>query len=124
MNILGDPDNLAIFAGYVASLMMAGGYLAIGSAMSAMASSQVAAFVLGVLISFVFTAIGLPLVLDTISGVLGGGVSEMVSSLSVMRHVEAAQRGVIELRAVFFFVSLMALFLSWTALAVDARRGG
>jgi ABC-2 type transport system permease protein len=41
-----------------------------------------------------------------------------------MRHFEAAQRGVIELRAVVFFLSLMALFLSWTVLAVDARRGG
>jgi len=124
MNVLGDPDNLAILAGYIASLLMAGGYLAIGSAMSSMVSSQVSAFVLGVLICFVMTAMGLPLVLNTVSGWLGGGLSEAISSLSIMRHFEAAQRGVIELRAVAYFGSLIALFLGWTVLAVDARRGG
>ncbi len=124
MNVLGDPDNLAILAGYVASLLMAGGYIAIGSAMSAMVSSQVSAFVLGVLICFVLTAMGLPLVLDTVSGWLGGGLSEQIASLSVMRHFEAAQRGVIEARALVYFGTLIALFLGWTVLAIDARRGG
>lgn len=124
MNVLGDPDNAAIITAYLASLLMAGAYIAIGSAMSALVSSQVAAFVLAVLVAFLFTAAGLPFTQGAISSIFGSGVSEIIASLSIMRHFEAAQRGVIELRSMFYFVTLIGLFLAFTALAVDARRGG
>lgn len=124
VNVLGSPDNAAIFTAYLASLLMAGAYIAIGSAMSALTPAQVVAFVLAVLISFLLTALGLPLVLDFFSGIVGGPVAETVARFSIMHHFDAAQRGVVEFRSVFYFVSLIALCLGFTALAVDARRGG
>ncbi len=124
VNVLGSPDNAAIFTAYLASLLMAGAYLAIGSAMSALTPAQVVAFVLAVLISFLLTALGLPLVLDFFSGIVGGGVAEAVARFSILHHFDAAQRGVVEFRSLFYFGSLIALCLSFTALAVDARRGG
>lgn len=124
INILGSPDNAAIFTAYLASLMMAGAYLAIGSMMSALTPAQIVAFVLSVLVSFLLTALGLPLVLDFFSGIVGGGVAEVLARFSIMHHFDAAQRGVVEFRSVFYFVSLIALCLGYTMLAVDARRGG
>ena len=124
VNILGSPDNAAIFTGYLASLLMAGAYIAIGSAMSALTQAQIVAFVLAVLISFLLTALGLPLVLDFFSGVIGGGVAEAITRFSLLHHFDAAQRGVVEFRSVFYYVSLIALCLGLTVLAVDARRGG
>lgn len=124
INILGAPDNAAIATGYLASLLMAGGYLAIGSAMSALTAQQVIAFVLGVLVAFVLTALGLPLVSDFFAGFVGGGAAEAIARFSIIHHFDAAQRGVVELRSIYYFVSLIALMLVWTALAVDARRGG
>jgi ABC-2 type transport system permease protein len=124
VNVLGAPDNAAIFTGYVSSLLMAGAYLAIGSAMSALTPAQVVAFVLAVLVSFVLTALGLPLVSDFFAGFVGGGVAEAISWFSILHHFDAAQRGVVEFRSVFYFGSLIALCLGFTALAVDARRGG
>ncbi len=124
VNVLGSPDNAAIFTAYLASLLMAGAYLAIGSAMSALTPAQVVAFVLAVLISFLLTALGLPLVLDFFSGLAGGGIAEAVARFSILHHFDAAQRGVVEFRSLFYFGSLIALCLSFTALAVDARRGG
>ncbi len=124
VNILGAPDNAAIFTAYLASLLMAGAYIAIGSAMSALTNTQIVAFVLAVLVSFVLTALGLPLVLDFFSGAIGGGLAEAVARFSILHHFDAAQRGVVEFRSVFYFVSLIALFIGFTALAVDARRGG
>jgi hypothetical protein len=47
-----------------------------------------------------------------------------VARFSIMHHFDAAQRGVVEFRSIFYFVSLIALSLGFTALAVDARRGG
>ena len=124
VNFLGSPDNAAIFVGYLASLLMAGAYIAIGAAMSALTATQVVAFVLAVLVSFVLTAAGLPLVLNFMKGVIGGQMAEGISSLSILQHFDAAQRGVIELRSVFYFLSLITLALSGAALAVDSRRGG
>lgn len=124
INILGSPDNAAIFTAYLASLLMAGAYLAIGSMMSALTPAQIVAFVLSVLVSFLLTALGLPLVLDFFSGFVGGGVAEALARFSIMHHFDAAQRGVVEFRSVFYFVSLIALCLGFTTLAVDARRGG
>ena len=124
VNILGAPDNAAIFTAYLASLLMAGAYIAIGSAMSALTNTEIVAFVLAVLVSFVLTALGLPLVLDFFSGAIGGALAEAVARFSILHHFDAAQRGVVEFRSVFYFVSLIALFIGFTALAVDARRGG
>ena len=124
VNFLGHPDNAAIFVGYLASFLMAGAYIAIGSAMSALTATQVVAFVLAVLVSFVLTAAGLPLVLNFLKGMIGGATAEGISSLSILQHFDAAQRGVIEFRSLFYFVSLIALALSGAALAVDSRRGG
>jgi ABC-2 type transport system permease protein len=70
------------------------------------------------------TAAGLPLVLDFLKGSLGGGLAEGISSLSILQHFDAAQRGVIELRSLVYFLSLIALALTGSVLAVDARRGG
>ncbi|GAM99570.1 gliding motility protein GldF [alpha proteobacterium U9-1i] len=124
VNVLGNADNAAIFTGYLASLLMAGAYLAIGSMMSALTPAQVVAFVLAVLVAFVLTALGLPLVSDFFSGVVGGPAAEAISRFSLLHHFDAAQRGVVEFRSVFYFVSLIALCLGLNALAVDARRGG
>jgi len=124
VNVLGDPDNAAIFTAYIGSFLMAGAYLAIGSAMSALTPAQVVAFVLAVIVSFLLTALGLPLVMDFFSGFVGGGVAEAIGRFSLLHHFDAAQRGVVEFRSIFFFGSLIGLFLTFTALAVDARRGG
>jgi ABC-2 type transport system permease protein len=124
VNVLGSPDNAAIFTAYLASVLMAGAYIAIGSAMSALTQAQIVAFVLAVLVSFLLTALGLPLVLDFFSGWAGGGVAEAIARFSILHHFDAAQRGVVEFRSVFYFASLIALCLGFTALAVDARRGG
>ncbi|MBL8548035.1 MAG: heme exporter protein CcmB [Hyphomonadaceae bacterium] len=124
VNALGSPDNAAIFTAYLASLLMAGAYIAIGSVMSSITQAQIVAFVLAVLVSFLLTALGLPLVLDFFSGFVSGGIGEGIARFSILHHFDAAQRGVVEFRSVFYFVSLIALCLGFTALAVDARRGG
>lgn len=124
VNLLGSPDNAAIFTAYLASLLMAGAYIAIGSAMSALTQAQIVAFVLAVLVSFLLTALGLPLVMDFFADLVSGGIAEMISRFSLLHHFDAAQRGVVEFRSVFYFLSLIALCLGFTMLAVDARRGG
>ena len=54
VNYLGEPDNTVILAGYLGSLLMAGGFLAIGACISALTKNQVIAFVVSFVICFAF----------------------------------------------------------------------
>ena len=120
VNWLGAPDNTAIFLTYVISFLMAGGYLAIACAMSAAAGNQVVAFVLSVAVGFVFTAAGLPVV----ASAFGPGLAETMASFSLLTHFEAAQRGVLEMRALVFYIGFIAVWLAFNAIWVSARKGG
>lgn len=124
VNWLGSPDNAAILLTYAMSFLMAGGYLAIACAMSAAARNQVVAFVLSVAVGFLFTAAGLPVVTSGLSGMFGPGVADALASFSLLTHFEAAQRGVLELRAITFYIGFIALWLTLNAIWVSARKGG
>ena len=67
VNYLGNPDNGTIVAGYIGSWLMAGGFLAIGSCMSALTRNQVVAFILSVVVCFGFLLSGLPMVMNLFS---------------------------------------------------------
>lgn len=123
VNVLGQPDNGAIAAAYVATMLMAGGYVAIGTALSAVTGAQVVAFVLAVLVGFLFTALGAPTTLS-FARTLGPNLADVLGAISILAHYETAQRGVLDLRALIFFASLIVLFLYATAVAVEAKRGG
>jgi len=113
-----------ILAGYIGSLFMAGGYLAIGACISAATRSQVVAFVISVVVCFLFTVSGLPMVLDFFSGWLPQTLIDLVASFSFLTHFYAIVNGVIDLRDVIYFASLIALWLFAGALVVDARKAG
>ncbi|HTO39529.1 MAG TPA: ABC transporter permease, partial [Rhizomicrobium sp.] len=64
VNYLGNPDNGVILASYLGSFLMAGSYLAIGACISATTNNQVIAFVVSVVVCFLFTVSGAPMVID------------------------------------------------------------
>ena len=122
VNFLGSPDNAAIALGYLMSFMMAGSYVAMSTALSALAGNQVVAFVLAVTIGFIFTAMGLPLVASGVTDMFGPAASETTRLFSFLTHFEAAQRGVLEFRAVFFYGGVTILWLTVNTLWVARRR--
>jgi ABC-2 type transport system permease protein len=119
---LGSPDHAAIALTYGMSLLMAGAYLSIACALSAAAGNQVVAFVLSVAVGVVFTAAGTPLVLGSANAVFGPRLADAIGNMSLLGHFETAQRGVLEARAMVFYVSFIALWLCLNTLWVDARR--
>src|SRR5471032_3053228 len=68
VNYLGAPDNGVILASYIGSFLMAGAYLSIGAAISAATSNQVIAFVITLVVCFLFTAAGASAVMDAFQG--------------------------------------------------------
>lgn len=111
VNYLGDPDNGVIFAAYCGSLLMAGGFLAIGACLSALTRNQVIAFVLSVVVCFGFLLSGFPLVLDLFSGWAPQLLIDGIASLSFLTHFSNISRGVIDFRDLIYFGLLIGAFL-------------
>lgn len=124
VNWLGHPDNAAIAIAYAMSFLMAGGYLAVACAMSSVSANQVIAFVLSVAVGFLFTAAGLPLVASGMTSTFGASFAESLASFSLLTHFDAAQHGVLEGRALIFYLGFIALFLTLNSIWVGARKGG
>lgn len=124
VNYLGNPDNGVIFAGYVGSLLMAGGYIAIGSCISALTKNQVIAFVVTVVVCLMFILGGFPMVLDLLDDWMPSVILETVSSFSFLSHFEAIQNGVVDTRDLVFFLSLIALWLFANAIVLEIKKAG
>lgn len=121
VNYLGEPDNGVIAAGYLGCLLVAGAFLAVGAAMSAMTKNQVVAFVLAVAVCFLFTVAGSPIINDFLSQRMPV-LAEVARGLSITERFNSLVRGVIALRDVVFFGSFMGFFLFVNAVVIDHRK--
>ena len=122
VNYLGNPDNGVILGSYIGSFMMAGGYLAIGAVLSATTKNQVIAFVVTLMVCMAFLLVGLQPVRAIITSWLPLAIADTIASLSFMTHWEAITKGVIDLRDVLFFASLIAVMMFANAIVLDLKK--
>jgi ABC-2 type transport system permease protein len=123
VNYLGQPDNGAIVTGYIGSLLMAGAFLAIGACVSAATKSQVIAFIIAVVICFLFLLAGFPPVTEFLKGVqMPEAVISAVTSFSFLTRFDAIAKGVIDLRDLIFFSTLIAACLVMNAFILEAKK--
>ena len=124
VNLLGDPDNGMIAAGYLGSLFLAGAYLAITCMTSAMTRNQVVAFILAVVICLFLILAGFNPVTDLLVRWASPAVVDTVAAFSVVTHYDGFQRGVIDLRDLFFFLSVIGFALFATGVIIRGHRAG
>lgn len=122
VNYLGDPDNGVILATYLGSLLMAGAFLAIGTCLSALTRNQVVAFILTVLVCFLFLLAGFPLVLDVFQGWLPQQLVDTIASLGFLTHFQDISKGVLSLRSLVYFLLVMGFWLIASAIVIDAKK--
>lgn len=124
-NYLGAPDNTVILAGYIGSLIMAGGFLAIGSCISALTKNQVIAFVVSVVICFCFVMSGFTVVLDFFHFIgAPQAIVDVIGSFSFLAHFESIKKGVIDIRDIIYFATLIAFWLYANTLAINLKKAG
>lgn len=124
---LGRPDAGVIASGYLGSGLLAGAYLAVGMMTSALTRNQVISFVLSVVICFFLLIAGWPPVTDLLVRVVHDRpwlewLVHAVASFSVMPHFESIQRGVVDLRDLVYYASVMGFMLFATHLVLDNRK--
>jgi len=122
VNYLGNPDNGVILTAYIGSLLMAGAFLAVGSCISAANRNQVVAFIITIVICFIFLVSGTPIVLDFFAGWAPQSIVDAVSGLSFLSHFSSLSKGVIDLRDMLYFLLLISAWLYATTIVLDIKK--
>jgi ABC-2 type transport system permease protein len=122
VNYLGDPDNGVIAAGYIGSWLMAGGFLAIGSCMSALTRNQVVAFILSVVVCFGFLVSGLPMVSDLFSAWAPQSLLDAIADFSFLAHFSTISRGVIDVRDLVYFALVIGVWLLANTIVLEMKK--
>jgi len=122
VNVLGDPDNGVIIAAYLGSWLMAGGFLAISACLSAATRNQVVAFILAVVVCFLFLLSGLPMVLDVFRGWLPQPLVDAIANLSFLVHYSSLSRGVIDLRDLVYFALVIGFWLTANRIVLELKK--
>ncbi|WJG08513.1 ABC transporter permease subunit [Aliiglaciecola sp. LCG003] len=122
VNYLGDPDNGVIIAAYIGSWLMSGAFLAVGMCMSALTKNQVVAFILAVVLCFIFVVSGSNIILDAFKDWAPSIVMDTVASFSFLSHFESIAKGVIALNDVGFFILSIAVWLYASLLIIEHKK--
>ena len=121
VNVLGSPDNGMIVAGYIGSFLLAGAYLALSCLTSALTRNQVVAFILSVVACLFLILAGFTPVTDLLSRWASASFVDAVAAFSVITHFDGFQKGVIDSRDLFFFLSVTGFSLFATSVVLRNR---
>ncbi|MDF2118081.1 ABC transporter permease subunit [Roseiarcaceae bacterium H3SJ34-1] len=122
VNYLGSPDNGVIVASYLGSWLMAGAFLAISAAVSALTKNQVLAFIGAVVVGFLFVMAGFDLVLSAVKPWAPQIIVQAISSMSFIGHFQRITDGVLEVPALIFFISLIAFALWLNVRILEVKK--
>ncbi len=117
---LGNPEGNLDFGStlgsYFGLLFLIASYTAIGIFTSTLSENQIVAFILSVLLCFVFY-----FGFDGIS-TYAGSFDLIVSSIGMDYHFKSMSRGVLDTRDILYFISITVLFLSLTAFKLKSLK--
>jgi ABC-2 type transport system permease protein len=122
INFLGNPDNGTILASYLGALIMAAGFLGVGSFASSITKNQLIAFLVSGAICFLLVIIGFPMVTDWMRNYVPLWLADAISSLSFYTHFANITKGVLDLRDLLFFALFTIFFLLASTVVLDARK--
>lgn len=119
---LGNPDNGAIFGGYLGTLLLGAFFLSIGIFFSGFCRDQIVAFVVSLLACFTIFLLGTNFIasyLDDLVPNLGSALSTLIGMVD---HYNTFTRGVFELVDVVYFVVWTVMFLVLNIMFIEQRN--
>jgi ABC-2 type transport system permease protein len=122
VNVLGDPDNGAIFAAYLGCFFVAAGFLAVGSFTSSITRNQLIAFLLAAAVCVVLLMAGFPAVINLVQRWAPAWLVDGVASLSFLTHFENITKGVLDLRDVLYYALVTVFFLLASTVVLESRK--
>lgn len=107
-----------VLAGYLAAMLLGGAYLAIGLFVSARTDSQIVSLIVASFTAGLFYLLGSPVLTDLVSGQW----AELLRNLGSGSRFEAITRGVLDIRDLYYYVSLTLVFLALNVYALEVQR--
>ncbi len=118
VSFIADLDWGPVLAGYLAAMLLGGAYLAIGLFVSARTDSQIVSLIVASFVAGVFYLLGSPVLTD----LAGGFWADLLRGLGTGSRFESITRGVLDVRDLYYYVSLLAVFLAFNVYALEAQR--
>ncbi len=118
VSLLGNLDWGPVFGGYLGALLMASSYIAIGLFISSRTDNQIVALIMTVLLAGFFYILGS----TGITNFMGNSTAELFRALGTGSRFTSIERGVIDLRDVFYYASLSTFFLVLNGISLDRKR--
>jgi ABC-2 type transport system permease protein len=107
-----------VAGGYLAALLMAAAYTAIGLCISSRTDNQIVALIVTVLICGLLYLVGA----QSVTNFAGHTVGTIFQTLGSGSHFESIERGVIDLRDLTYYLTIAVIFLTLTVLSLDSKR--
>ncbi len=118
VSLLGPLDWGPVFGGYVATLFLAAAYVAIGLFVSARSANQIISLILTAVVCGFIYLLGS----DALTALFGNRVSEFLKLLGSGSRFDSITRGVIDLRDLYYYLSLVGVFLALNVFALEWLR--
>ena len=119
---LGNPDGGVIATGYLGSFLMAGAYLAVTSFTSSVTKNQVISFILSFLICLILVLLGWGVLSRTLNDLFPVWLADLIAQFSFTTHFNGMRRGVIDLRDVIYFLSIIGVMLFGNVLVLENKK--
>ena len=118
VSFLGDLDWGPVFGGYLAAVLMASAYTAIGLFFSSRTDNQIVALILTVLVCGSFYLVGT----GAVTGFVGDTPANILRAIGTGSRFESIQRGVVDLRDLVYYGSITSLFFLLNVVSLDIKR--
>ena len=119
---LGDPDSGLIVTGYLGSFLMAGAYLAISCFTSALTKNQVISFILSFIICMVLVLLGWGVLTSALVDIFPVWLADLITAFSFTVNFEGLRTGVIDLRNVIYFLSIIGFMLFANVIVLENHK--
>lgn len=116
--LLGPLDWGPVIGGYVATLFLAAAYVAIGLYMSGRTDNPIVALILTTLVCGIFYLVGA----GTLTNLFGHRIGGVLALLGTGTRFESITRGVLDLRDLYYYVSIVGVFLALNRLTLERLR--
>ena len=120
--LLGDPDNGEVIGGYIASFLLAGAYLSIGTAASAITRNQVISFVLTIIACLALLLMGFYPVTNMLVKWAPSWLVDGVAAFGVWGYYDSMLRGVISVHDIAYFCSVIVVMITATHVVLNSRK--
>ena len=118
VSLLGPLDWGPVIGAYVATLMLAAAYLAIGLFVSSRTDNPIVALIGSVLVCALFYLLGS----DALTNLFGNRGGEVLRLLGSGSRFDSITRGVIDLRDLYYYLSIVGTFLALTVYSLERLR--